>query len=414
MEGALMIKNWKRKKFIDFTIEEYQDRLKYFWNYLQKEGMDGAVITQKESLEYFTGFRTDLMASKYWTQGMGCVIALDREPIVFTTTIDIGAAETLCWMDDKNIREWSPTGMERGFKFNTGEGLIISIINELGLENKTIGFEIGLAVRMTMPYDQFQRILKKLPNAKVKDVGNAVMMTREIKSDAEIDRIKMACHITSKGIDAVWKMLDNEWRSGITQIDLQQECARMMAANGGELLSFNCWSGPPYMDMSNGATLPIKVKRGDIVNLDICGKYRSYVSDFMRIAFIGGKPKKEWADMLSTLREAQMASIELLKPGTRGEELEKLCNSIIKKAGYWEDYIFAGHGIGLEAHELPRLQNALFRKGMITTVEPAIFPARRLKGAPDAPGFWIEDVIVITEDGFEILSNYDQEPYIVL
>jgi len=408
-----MTTKWKRKKFIDFSIEEYHYRLNKFRKYLQEEGIDGAVITQKESLEYFTGFRTDLMYSKYWTQGMGCIISLDHEPIVFTTTIDIGPAQTLCWVDDQNIREWSPTGKARGFKYDTGEGLILSIIKELGLEKETIGFEIGLAVRMTMPYNQFQRILGALPNAKIKDAGNAIMKTREIKSDAEIERIRMACHITSLGIDAVWKVLDNRWRSGITQIELQQECAKTMAANGGILVSFNCWSGPPYMDMSNGDTLPIKVKRGDIVNLDVCGKYKSYTSDFMRIAFIGGEPKKEWANMLSILREAQMATIELLKPGVRGEELEKLCTNIIKIAGYWKDYIFAGHGIGMEMHELPRLNDAVFKQGMVTTIEPAIFPARRLKGAPDAPGFWVEDDIVITEDGYEILSNYDPEPYIV-
>lgn len=65
-------------------------------------------------------------------------------------------------------------------------------------------------------------------------------------------------------------------------------------------------------------------------------------------------------------------------------------------------------------HELPRIQEAIFGKGMVTTVEPAIFPARRLQGAPDAPGFWVEEVVVITENGHEILSAYDPEPYIVL
>ena len=409
-----MSTEWKRKKFKDFPIEEYRQRLNKFRKHMQEEGIDGAVITQKESLEYFSGFRTDLIGSKYWTQGMGVVISLDHEPIVFTTTVDIGPALTLCWVDDKNIREWSPTGKARGFEFDTGEGLILSIIKELGLEKKTIGFETGLAVRMTMPYNQFQRILVALPNAKIKDAGTAIMKTREIKSDAEIERIRTACHITSLGIDAVWKALDDRWRSGITQIELQQECAIAMAVNGGALIAFNCWSGPPYMDMSNGDTLPIKVKRGDIVNLDLCGKYKGYTSDFMRIAFVGGEPKKKWADMLKVLREAQTATIELLKPGARGEDLEKVCTDIIKKAGYWEDYIYAGHGIGMEFHELPRLNDAVFQKGMVTTVEPAIFPARRLKGAPDAPGFWVEEDVVITEDGYEILSNYDPEPYIVL
>lgn len=68
----------------------------------------------------------------------------------------------------------------------------------------------------------------------------------------------------------------------------------------------------------------------------------------------------------------------------------------------------------MEFHELPRLNDAVFEKGMVTTIEPAIFPARRLKGAPNAPGFWVEEDVVITEDGYEILSNFDPKPYIVL
>ena len=409
-----MSTEWKRKKFLDFPIEEYRQRLNKFRKYMQEEGIDGAVITQKESAIYFTGFCTDLWDSKYWTQGMGVVISMDHEPVVFTTTIDMGPALTLCWVDDKNIREWSPAGKARGFEFDTGEGLILSIIKELGLEKKTIGFEMGLAVRMTMPYNQFQRILAALPNAKIKDASTAIMKTREVKSDAEVERIRTACHITSLGIDAVWKALDDRWRSGINQIELEKAFSGAVVDAGGKMEFFSAWTGPPYMDLSNGYAQPIKAKRGDIVNLDIGARYKGYVSDFMRIAFVGGEPKKEWADMLKVLREAQTATIELLKPGARGEDLEKVCTDIIKKAGYWEDYIYAGHGIGTEVHELPRINDAVFKKGMVLTVEPAIFPARRLRGAPDAPGFWVEENIVITEDGYEILSNYDPEPYIVL
>lgn len=155
------------------------------------------------------------------------------------------------------------------------------------------------------------------------------------------------------------------------------------------MLFFNCWTGPPYMDISNGDTLPIAAKRWDIMNLDLGAKYQWYVSDFMRITFVGGKPKQEWADMVRVVREAQMAVIDRLKPGARGPELEKVCSDTVKKAGYLEDYVFAGHGIGLEMHELPRLNDGVFEQGMVSCVEPAIFPARCLHGAPDAPGFWL-------------------------
>lgn len=408
-----MSTDWGRRKFLDFPLEEYRDRLQKFRAFMEEKGIDGAVLTQMETVIYFTGFRTDLFGSKYWCQGMGVVISLDHDPVVFTTTVDMGPARTLCWMDEANIREWSPAGRARGFEFNSGESLILSIVAELNLERKTIGFETGLATRMTMPYDQFQRILSALPNAEIRDISDAVMKTREIKSEAEIDRIRGACHITDLAIQTAWKTLDENWRAGLTQVELEKECATTMAAAGGKIFFFNCWSGPPYMDMSNGATLPIKIKRDDIVNIDLGTVYRGYVSDFMRIAFIGGEPRKEWGDMLSVLRDAQAATIELLRPGARGEDLERVCTDIIKKAGYYEDYIFAGHGIGMEPHELPRINDAVFQTGMVTTVEPAIFPARRLKGAPDAPGFWVEEVVVITDNGHEIISNYDPEPYIV-
>lgn len=71
-----------------------------------------------------------------------------------------------------------------------------------------------------MPYNQFQRMLQALPKARIKDMCEAIMKTRAIKSDAEIERIRGACHATDLEIDTVWKALDERWRSGITQIEL--------------------------------------------------------------------------------------------------------------------------------------------------------------------------------------------------
>ncbi len=412
-----MAADWKRKKFLDFPLKEYKNRLETFRKHMQEEDIDGAVVTQKENVVYFTGFRTALMDSKYWTQGMGAVISLDQDPVLFTTSVDYHCAKTLCWMDDDNIRQWSPVGANLGGdkQFDTGEGLILSILKELELDRATIAFEIGLGGRMAMPYDQFQRMLAKLPNASIKDACAPIMKTREIKSDAEIERIREACHVTDLGIDAVWKALDDRWKSGITQIELEQEYAAAIAKAGGQLLFFNCKSGPPYMDKANADSLRLKIKRGDIVSLDLGATYKWYQSDFMRLAFVGGKPKKEWADMVEVVREAQMACIEMLKPGANGAECWKACTDIVKKADYWDDFLGGGHGIGLERHELPRLYEATFQKGMVPTVEPAIYPARcSRQDDPDAPGFWLEEVVAITEDGYEILSSYDPEPYIVL
>jgi Xaa-Pro aminopeptidase len=406
---------WKKQKFLDFPEMEYRDRLERVRAEMKKSGIDGAVVTQKESVVYFTGFRTDLLDSKYWTQGMGVVLSLDYDPVLFTTTVDYGCAHTLCWMGADSIRQWSPAGKERGFEFSTGEGLILSILGELRLTESCIGFELGLGTRMSMPYDQFQRILHALPKARISDASDAVMKTRGIKSPLEIERIRAACHATDLGIDAVWHTLRHGWRTGVTQIELERQCSMAMAEAGGVLLFFNCWSGPPYMDMSNGASLPIKVKRGDIVNLDLGAKLNWYVSDFMRIAFVGGPPKEEWARMVSLVRKAQLACIDLMKPGADGGACWKACEDVIRGSQYWEDFIGGGHGIGMELHELPRINTAgPLEPGMVTTVEPAIFPARRLNGAPGAPGFWLEEVVAITETGHEVLSAYDPEPYVIL
>ncbi|WP_313122914.1 M24 family metallopeptidase, partial [Exiguobacterium sp.] len=130
-----------------------------------------------------------------------------------------------------------------------------------------------------------------------------------------------------------------------------------------------------------------------------------YVSDITRTVAVG-PINAELQKIYDTVLQAQLAGVDGLKPGITGIEADALTRDIIKEAGYGEYFGHStGHGIGLEVHEGPGLSfrsETKLEPGMIVTVEPGIY-------VPQVGGCRIEDDVLITETGREILSSSPKE-----
>jgi Xaa-Pro aminopeptidase len=130
-----------------------------------------------------------------------------------------------------------------------------------------------------------------------------------------------------------------------------------------------------------------------------------YVSDLTRVlarARISPKLRKLYGVVL----KAQLAGIEAIRPGATCEEVDRVARGVIEKAGYGKEFGHGlGHGIGLEIHEAPRLaqgQPLELKPGMIVTVEPGIY-------FPDWGGIRIEDDVLVTRNGHEVLTSVPKE-----
>jgi Xaa-Pro aminopeptidase len=106
------------------------------------------------------------------------------------------------------------------------------------------------------------------------------------------------------------------------------------------------------------------------------------------------------------VKEAQQAAISAVKPGVRTGEVDAAARKVLRRAGLGRQFTHStGHGVGLEIHELPRVaasQNEILEPGMVITIEPGVY----------FPGRWgirIEDMVAVTENGFEVLTPTSKE-----
>jgi len=199
---------------------------------------------------------------------------------------------------------------------------------------------------------------------------------------------------------------------GATQVSSAREAAEMgdviivMVPDTPdvEIVLFGENSSLPHGSSGNN-----RLKKGDFVMFDLGVKWEGYSSDITR-TFIFGSEDSQKKEIYNIVLEANLKAIKNCQPGAIIGEVDKISRNIIEEAGYGEFYPHRiGHGIGLEGHESPSM-NSLnpdrLIEGMIFTIEPGIY-------MPKVGGVRIEDELVITEKGPELLTKYPKELRII-
>jgi Xaa-Pro aminopeptidase len=152
-----------------------------------------------------------------------------------------------------------------------------------------------------------------------------------------------------------------------------------------------------------------EIGRGELVVFDMGAAIDGYCSDGTR-TFATGDPNEEAIEVYEVVREAQQASLEAIRAGVTGEDVDKVAREVIDAAGHGDRFGHGlGHGVGLELHEGPRLSlrsDDVLAPGEVVTVEPGIYLPGRL-------GVRIEDLVVVTEDGLRNLSSLPKELQVI-
>ena len=134
--------------------------------------------------------------------------------------------------------------------------------------------------------------------------------------------------------------------------------------------------------------------KNEYVLFDLGVVYNHYCSDMTKTVKFG-EPSKEARTIYDIVLKAEQSAIEAIKPGVPLQNIDKIARDIISEAGYGDFFPHRlGHGLGLEEHDLLEV-------GMVITIEPGIY-------VPDVAGVRIEDDILVTDTGFEILTHYNK------
>jgi Xaa-Pro aminopeptidase len=235
----------------------------------------------------------------------------------------------------------------------------------------------------------------------LKPVSSLLKKLRTIKDAQEIEVLQAAAKLGSEGYDFVCSIL----KEGIAESEVAAELEIFWKRHGGKGLAFE-----PIIAFGANSSMPhyragdAKLKKDDIVLIDIGVNYKHYHSDMTRVVFFGDVDS-ELKKIYAIVKEAQQAALNLCKPGTLIGALDDAARRIITDKGYGEHFTHSlGHGVGLEIHEWPMLRNAAsFRDmplqvGMVVTIEPGIY----LSGKG---GVRLENTVVITDVGYLDLTQ---------
>lgn len=236
---------------------------------------------------------------------------------------------------------------------------------------------------------------KTLPKKSWKKTDQALKQFRLIKSEVELEALRKAAAIGDK----ILKKAKARLKPGVTEREIagfirSQAFAMADGYSFNPIVAFGVNAASPHHDVTDK-----KLKMNDAVLIDMGVKYRRYMSDMTRCFFIG-KGISEVKLMYEKLLEAQMAAVNMVRPGVRIKNLCLAVRSMLgKDARYFTHSL--GHGIGLKVHEGPTVsarKDDILKKGMVITIEPGLYK-------PGIGGVRIEDTVIVTENGSEVITK---------
>jgi Xaa-Pro aminopeptidase len=225
---------------------------------------------------------------------------------------------------------------------------------------------------------------------------------RALKGPEELDAIRRATEVTN----ATYERLAEAQFSGRTEKDLAWRMEQLFHEEGADGLAFpiDIASGPTGASPHAVAGDRV-VQEGDLVIVDAGAIVDGYCSDCTR-TFAVGEVSASLRETYEIVRQGQQAGLDAVRAGVSGRDADAAARSVIMDAGYGENFGHGlGHGVGLLVHEAPVLRpesEDVLAAGNVVTVEPGIY----LSGVA---GIRIEDLVVVTDDGCDVLTSFPKE-----
>jgi Xaa-Pro aminopeptidase len=235
--------------------------------------------------------------------------------------------------------------------------------------------------------------------------GGTVERLRRVKDPEELAAIESASRLA----DEVWEWSVERGFAGRTESDVARAAEARIRELGGDPSFPAIVAAGPNGALPHAEPGEREIGRGELVVFDMGAKLDGYCSDGTR-TYATGDPGEEGREVYAVVLEAQLAALEAVRAGAKGEDVDAVARKIIDAAGHGEHFGHGlGHGVGLEIHEAPRLSpraDDVLEPGEVVTVEPGIY-------LPGKLGVRIEDFVVVTEEGHRNLSGLPKDLQLV-
>ena len=261
-----------------------------------------------------------------------------------------------------------------------------------------LGFEAG---HLTFSeYKQLGQIVRG--KTRLKPTNGLVEELRLIKDPEEISQIRASVLLAASLFQTALSVI----KPGVAEAQIAGELELQARRAGAEKMSFDTIvAAGARSALPHGRASAQPVPGEGFIILDYGVILAGYCSDMTRTVHVGAVSRAH-RRMYNAVREAQLASIKAVRPGVEVGEVDHAGREVLKKAGFDAYFTHStGHGVGIEVHEPPRLARGQTQKlmpGMAITIEPGIY-------IPEEGGVRIEDMVLVTETGHEVLTPTTKE-----
>ena len=248
---------------------------------------------------------------------------------------------------------------------------------------------------------QFGELKEKLGREPVPTTG-FVTDFRLFKTPEELGFIREAAGIADEAFAHILTFI----RAGLSELEVALELEAFMRRAGAERKAFDITvASGRRSSMPHGTASPKIIQDGELVTLDFGAVVNGYNSDMTRTVAVGKVSERD-RQLYDAVLDAQEAALAALGPEKDGKAVDAVARETLEKYNLEAHFTHSlGHGVGLEVHEAPSLtfrKSDILKPGMVVTVEPGVY-------LPSEAGVRIEDLCVITETGYERLSNSRKE-----
>ncbi|MEW6285061.1 MAG: Xaa-Pro peptidase family protein [Chloroflexota bacterium] len=355
---------------------------------LRTSNLDAVILNPGPTLKYLSGLSFHLME-----RPVILFAAKEQTPAIVLPELELQKVASLSYA--LQVFAYGENPSEWGEVFRKA-------VQALGLDGKRIGVE-PRALRLL----EFQYVKESAPNAEFPDASVVLAGLRLRKEAAEVEAMRKAVKIAQSALEATLPLI----KIGMTEKELSAELVVQLLRHGSDAeMPFSpIVSGGPNSANPHASPSERKLQAGDLLVVDWGAAYEGYISDLTR-TFAVGEVDAEYQKIHKIVQEANAAGRAAAQPGAPCANVDKAAREVIEKAGYGKYFTHrTGHGIGMEGHEDPYMRGdnmQLLEPGMAFTVEPGIY-------LPGRNGVRIEDNVVITETGADVLSNMPREIRVV-
>lgn len=372
---------------------------------MDESGLDALLVASPHNLCYVAGVQL-VIPQNLIHRFHFAVIPRSSEPVFIVSEPEMWLVQEDTWIEDVRpygslLRPWS-TG-EQDLETTPSEGVqttpmeqLLHVFDEKSLLDARVGIETTW-----LPVYYYEKLREFLPKTTFASCSSLLKQLQQVRTADEVDLLRHANYSMAKALHLAFESS----HVGDTEISVAANIVYHLVNEGLEPRTFTMGSGPIRGRRGHPWPGKKRLNWGDLIHADPKGSYKGYHGDVVRMAIVG-QPTTEQARTYEKLRSIHFATIDACRPGMTAHDLYHFCEGAFEREGLKMHMSLIGHGVGCDLGHDPHIGDITIMSGVDTPLLPGmVFTVEPIYDTDD--GRWhMEDALLMTEDGVEILSNY--------